>query len=262
MLNFEDILKRYPARLQGFKENILKEYLQYRILDIIYGSRYAGRLVFLGGSAIRIIHKGVRFSEDIDFDNRGLDEKDFSKIAGIIKAELSLDGYTVDVKNVFRGAYHCYVKFPGLLFQQGLSGHKQQRILIQIDAEPQEYEYRPEKFLINMFGIFRYINTVPIALLLSQKIFACLNRKSAKGRDFFDVVFLMAMTGPDYGYLQKRAGIKNKMEMINALRKRSGGINMKLLAKDAAPFLFDASQQDRIALFDRWLEQLQRSSGQ
>jgi predicted nucleotidyltransferase component of viral defense system len=190
MLNLEDILKTYPQRLHGFKENILKEYLQCRILDILYGARFADRLVFMGGTAIRIVHQGMRFSEDLDFDNRGLDENDFNDLANLIQRELTLDGYTVVIKNVFKGAYHCHVIFPGLLFEQGMSGHKEERIFIQVDAEPQRYSYEPGKFLINSFGIFRYINTVPPALLLSQKILACLKRKRGKGRDFFDVVFL------------------------------------------------------------------------
>jgi hypothetical protein len=168
MLNLEDILKTYPERLRGFRENILKEYLQYRILDIIYGSKYADQLVFMGGTSIRIVHDGVRFSEDLDFDNRGLAEADFDGLAGLISRELSLDGYTVEVKNVFKGAYHCRISFPGMLFDQGLSGHKEERILIQIDAEPQLYSYVPDKYLINRFGIFRYINTVSPSLLLSQ----------------------------------------------------------------------------------------------
>jgi predicted nucleotidyltransferase component of viral defense system len=254
MLNFDDILGRYPQRLRAFKENLLKEYLQYRILDIIYGSPYSGHLVFLGGTAIRIVHQGVRFSEDLDFDNRGLDEKKFEDIAAIVQRELSLDGYTVTIKNVVKGAYHCYISFPGLLFEQGMSGHKEERILIQIDAEPQQYAYSPDKFLINQFGIFRYINTVPVPLLLSQKILACLNRKREKGRDFFDVVFLMAKASPDYGYLKERAGIIAKEDLVGALKARITGINMKALANDVEPFLFDPAQKDRVALFEQWLE--------
>ena len=256
MLNLEDILKTYPQRLHGFKENILKEYLQYRILDILYGSSFADRLVFLGGTSIRIVHQGVRFSEDLDFDNRGIDEKDFDSLANLIRRELTLDGYEVVIKNVFKGAYHCHINFPGLLFEQGMSGHKEERILIQIDAEPQRYSYAPEKFLINMFGIFRYINTVPPSLLLSQKIMACLKRKKEKGRDFFDVVFLMGKTAPDYGYLREKVGIGGKEEMIRALRERVDRIDMKGLAQDVEPFLFDPAQKDRISLFKQWLDTL------
>jgi hypothetical protein len=125
-----------------------------------------------------------------------------------------------------------------------------------IDAEPQHYQYSPEKFLINRFGIFRYINTVPSALLLSQKILACLNRKKEKGRDFFDVVFLMGKTTPDYGYLQEKAGIGSKEEMILALQERVDRIDMKTLAQDVEPFLFDPSQKARILLFKQWLDTL------
>ncbi len=253
MLNLEDILARYPERLRGFKENILKEYLQHKILDIIYGSKYAGRLVFIGGTAIRIVHQGVRFSEDLDFDNRGLTQADFEDISALIKRELELDGYNVDLKNVFAGAYHCYIRFPGILFEQGLSGYKQQRILIRIDAEPQNYDYREEKFLLNVFGIFRYINTVPVALLLSQKISACLQREPEKGRDFFDVVFLMAKTEPDYGYLGQKFGIRARQELVAALKERISRINLGALARDVEPFLFDPSQKDRVLLFGDWL---------
>ena len=261
MLNFEDVVKRYPQRMRGFKENILKEYLQNKILDIIYGSKYADHLVFMGGTAIRIVHGGVRFSEDLDFDNRGLSDRDFRNTSDLIRAELSLDGYTVDVRNVLKGAYHCYIRFPGLLFEHGLSGHKQQRILIQIDAQPQGYVYSPEKFLLQQFGIFRYINTVPLPLLLAQKILACLNRKREKGRDFFDVVYLSEMTRPDYGYLEEKAGISTKSALIDALRSRVQGVNLKSLARDVEPFLFEPSQKDRIIHMSDWLERQSAGKG-
>lgn len=254
MLNLEELISSYPQRLQGFKENILKEYLQYKILDIIYRSKYANKLVFLGGTSIRIVYNGTRFSEDLDFDNLGLTEKDFTCVADLIQKELQLDGYQIDIKNVFKGAFHCYIRFPGVLFDQGLSGYKQQRILIQIDAESQKYDFKADKFLLNKFGIFRYILTVPLPLLLSQKIFACLNRKREKGRDFFDVVFLASKTDPDYFYLKQKIGIENKEQVVDALWQRSKKVNLKELANDVEPFLFDPSQKDRVEMFDQWIE--------
>ncbi|MEW5894166.1 MAG: nucleotidyl transferase AbiEii/AbiGii toxin family protein [Candidatus Omnitrophota bacterium] len=254
MLNLEDVLQKYPERLRGFKENILTEYLQYKTLDIIYKSKYADKLIFIGGTAIRIVYQGARFSQDLDFDNQGLSQEDFGKVAEIILRELELDGYQVEIKNVFKGAYHCYIRFPGILYQHGMSGHKQQRILIQIDAEPQHYEKEKTKFLINKFGLFRYINTVSPSLLLSQKIAACLERKREQGRDFFDVVFLMSAAQPDYGYLKMKLDISTKAQMIAALRKRVSGINMEALARDVEPFLFDPAQKERVVLFNDWLD--------
>jgi predicted nucleotidyltransferase component of viral defense system len=256
MLNIDEILGEFPERLRGFKENILKEYLQYKILDIVFGSQYADGLVFMGGTAIRILHGGTRFSEDLDFDNRGLASADFEALSEHIVRELALEGYEVLARNVLKGAYHCHIKFPGLLYAEGLSGYKEERILIRIDAESQNFEYEPARHLLNRFGIFRYIKVVPPALLLSQKILACLRRKRAMGRDFFDVVFLMSKTDPDYEYLRQRADIGDKGELVDALRRRSVELNMQSLAKDVAPFLFDPSQKDRVSRFQEWLATL------
>lgn len=253
MLNFNDILSYYPQKLRIFKENILKEYLQYLILNIVFSTEYSNKLVFLGGTAIRIIHNSTRFSEDLDFDNTGLSKTDFGKISEIIRKQLELEGYNVEIENIFKGAFHCYIKFPGLLFQNELSGHEQEKILIQLDAEPQKYNYRPEKYLLNKFGIFRYINTIPLNLLLSQKICACFTRKRAKGRDFFDVVYLMGKTTPDYKFLEEHLDIKTKRRLVAKLGELSASLDFKKLAKDVEPFLFDPSQKERVTNFKNWL---------
>ena len=69
MLSLQEIEKYYPEKLKKFKRNILREYLQYKILQIIFNSEYANKLSFLGGTALKIIYDNSRFSEDLDFDN-------------------------------------------------------------------------------------------------------------------------------------------------------------------------------------------------
>ncbi|RKY41999.1 MAG: nucleotidyl transferase AbiEii/AbiGii toxin family protein [Candidatus Makaraimicrobium thalassicum] len=256
MLNFNDVLSYYPDKLRVFKENILKEYLQYKILDILYSTKYGRKLVFLGGTAIRIIHNSVRFSEDIDFDNLGLTGSDFKKISDIIKTQLELDGYNVEIKNVLKNAFHCYIRFPGILFQNELSGQKREKILIQLDAEPQKFDYTPGKYLLNKFGLFRYLNVTPVNLLLSQKLCAILTRKKEKGRDFFDVVYLMPKTEPDFEFLKIRLNIGSMKELIARLKKKSENLDFKILARDVEPFLFDPAQKDRILYFQDWLNTL------
>ena len=216
MQNIDDIVKNYPPKLQPFRQYILKEYLQYKILNIIYSSNYSSNLVFIGDTAIRIIHGSTRFSEDLDFDNVLMKEKDLETLSFLIKKELELEGYIVETKNVYKNAFHCYIRFPGILFKQELSGYKEEKILIQIDMEPQNYKYSPDNYLINKFGLFRYLNVAPGNLLLSQKISACLLRKRAKGRDFFDVVYLMSSLKPDWEYLKQVLNIGNKKEITAA----------------------------------------------
>ena len=157
---------------------------------------------------------------------------------------------------MFRSAFHCFIKFPGLLFENQLSGYKEEKILIRLDSESQQYTYAPDKYLLNKFGIFRYINTVPIDLLLSQKITAIFTRKRAMGRDFFDVAYLMSKTDPDYNYLKYKLNIDSKAILIKKLKEKSKKLDFKILAHDIEPFLIEPSQKDRVLYFKEWLDTL------
>ena len=67
MLTLSEIEKVYPESLRGFKRFILREYLQHKLLQILFDSEYANELCFLGGTCLRIVHGNTRFSEDLDF---------------------------------------------------------------------------------------------------------------------------------------------------------------------------------------------------
>ena len=96
------------------------------------------------------------------------------------------EGYSVEIKIVNKGAFQCYIRIPNLLFDNQLSGYKEEKILIQLDTENQNFDYFPKAFLLNKFDIFTKIFYTPKEILLSQKIWAILNRKTPKGRDFYD----------------------------------------------------------------------------
>ena len=177
MLSLKEIQNYYPENLQFFKSFMLREYLQYKILEIIFESKYANNLCFLGGTCLRIVHNNTRFSEDLDFDNFNLSETDFDNIAKIIEKQLLRQGYEIEIKNVFAGAFHCYIRFPKLLFNESISRHKEEKILIQLDTEPQHFDYQPKKLILNKFDVFTSINTTPKDILLAQKFYALINRK-------------------------------------------------------------------------------------
>src|SRR5580693_6416493 len=97
MLALEQIKQQYPENLQAFKRPMLREYLQYKILAIIFASEYAPKLSFLGGTALRIVYDNARFSEDIDFDNFGLTDGEFKQVTEMVKAGLIDEGFKVEV---------------------------------------------------------------------------------------------------------------------------------------------------------------------
>lgn len=248
MLSLQEIEKYYPEKLKKFKRNILREYLQYKILQIIFNSKYANKLSFLGGTALKIIYDNSRFSEDLDFDNFGLEENEFREISILVKKKLELEGYVVEVKNVYKGAYRCYVRIPKLLFDIGLSGYEEEKILIQLDTAPHGFNYKPDRIILNKFDVFTEINVTPLDIILAQKIFAIFNRKVMKGRDFYDVVFLLSKTNPNYEYLQLKLDIKNGQQLKTKLLGLEKEIDLNSLADDLKPFLFDADDK-RVILF-------------
>jgi predicted nucleotidyltransferase component of viral defense system len=256
MLELSQIESFYPQPQRVFKKNILREYLQYKILDIIYDSQYAARLAFMGGTALRIIHGSTRFSEDLDFDNFNLTKEEFEKIIELVEKRLILEGYILESRNVFRGAFHSYLDFPDILYENKISQHKTEKLMIRLDTEPQRVTYHPDKTIINKFDVFTRINVVPPDILLSQKIFAILNRKRAIGRDFFDTVYLFNRTKPNFDYLSSRMNINNIAELKDALFSKCDNLDFKLLSRDVEPFLINLRDTKRVSLFSEFIKTL------
>lgn len=256
MLSLREIQPFYPETLHRFPRFLIREYLQYKILEIIFESKYATNLCFLGGTCLRIVHGNHRFSEDLDFDNTDLNVTDFQDIAAEIEKQLEREGYNVQMKTVMKGAWHCYIKFPGLLFEEGLSVYSEEKILIQLDTEPQHYEYEPDRFILNKFDVFTTILTAPPPLLMAQKIFAIFNRKRSKGRDFFDLIFLMSRNiKPDYNFLNAKLSISNATTLKEKLLEKCGELNFKNMAQDVEPFLFKHSDTKKVEQFTNIVRQ-------
>ena len=256
MLSLKEIQKFYSESLHNAGEFLIREFLQYKILEIIYDSEYANSLVFMGGTCLRLIHGNNRFSEDLDFDNKGVGKNDFSEVSDMIRKALELEGYETEINVVYKGAFHCYLRFPGLLYREGLSGHKEQKILIQLGTEHQNYNYTPEKYLINKFDVFTEILTTPLPTLLAQKFYAVLNRKRNKGRDFFDIAFILSIhREPDWQYLEQNTGISNKTNLKKAILEHCEKIDMKKMEKDVEPFLFQSKDVKKVTLFPQLINQ-------
>lgn len=257
MLTLPEIEKFYPEPLRAHKRFLLREYLQHKILQIIFDSEYATNLAFLGGTCLRIVYGNNRFSEDLDFDNFKIDQSVFESTASIIQQELSKEGYTVEMKTVYKGAYHCFIRFPELLYREGLSGHLEEKILIQLDTEPQDFEFVPEPYLLNRFDVFTQILITPKDLLLAQKFYAILNRPRNKGRDFFDVIFLLSLIDqPNYDYLKMKLNITRASDLKARVIERCDQLDMQEMAKDVAPFLFNPSDVKKILHFPDYLKQV------
>jgi len=257
MLSLSNIGKYYPKKEQFFKKSILREYLQYKILEIIFNSDIGQKLTFLGGTALRIVYNNNRFSEDLDFDNFVLTKEEFISLADEIKRGLELEGYKVEIKNVFKDAYRSYIRIPNILFDNNISNMRNEKIVIQIDTMSHDFNYKRDLKMINKFDVFTQIYVVPLDILLSQKIYAAMNRSRAKGRDFFDIVFLLPQTKPNYEYLEKKIGIKNGQELKEVLISKTSEFNFDTLAKDVEPFLINKGDSKKVKMFISYIHSME-----
>lgn len=260
MLEFDQIKKQYPEHLQGFERSILREYLQCKILQAIFESNQASKLTFLGGTALRIFYDNQRFSEDIDLDNFGLTWDEFSDVVKKVERFLSLEGFEVEVRQIKKAAYHLYLKFPKLLFQQGLSPFREEKVLIQVDTVAQGYDYEPEIKILNKFDVFTEIRVTPISLLLAQKIYTAINRKRPKGRDFYDITFLFARTKPDLDYLYEKMFVNSSGQIKAFVDEIISHYDFNNLANDVAPFLINKKGILRVKKFKYFWEQVDLGS--
>lgn len=256
MLSLKEIEKQYPDYLRGRKRYILREYLQYKVLEIIFNSPYAHKLVFLGGTTLRIVYNNTRFSEDLDFDNFNLSEKDFNDLTKEIQKSMTKIGFDTEIRNVFKGAFRCYLKIPKILWDNELATMPDEKMLIQIDTARYDFSYQADKKILNKFDVFTQIFATPLDILLAQKIFTIFNRKRAKGRDFYDTVFLLGLTKPNYNYLKLKMGIDNWADIKRELLHKTKDLDLNDLAKDVEHFLFKPSDAKRITLFREYIKQI------
>ena len=111
-----------------------------------------------------------------------------------------------------------------------------------------------DKFILNKFDVFTSIRTTPIDILLSQKFLAMTQRRQPKGRDFFDAVFLLGRTKPNYDFLQFRLGISTPTALREHLVSVCEKLDFGMLADDVQPFLFNPGDVQRVLMFPKYVE--------
>lgn len=259
MVDLNLISNFFPALVRDnaiFQKSMLKEYIQLSILDYLSSTNYVRKLCFIGGSNLRLV-KGIdRFSEDLDFDCKELSSEEFVQMSNGILRFLERSGYDVearDKENPRLTAYRRSIYFPQFLFNMGLSGHKEERFLIKIEAEDQGADYRPVIVNVKGCGFYFPFPVPPDSVICAMKASTVIDR--SKGRDFYDLMFLLGQTKPDYGFLSNRKGINNSEELKAAINERLKNIDLKLKAKDFEHLLFNRGNSDRILMFGEFIEE-------
>ncbi len=257
MIQIEQIKNFFPPELREqsiFDKHLLKEYLQLMILDYLSTTPYIQKIIFIGGTNLRLV-KGIdRFSEDLDFDCKDLSKEEFVEMTDGVVRFLERSGFRIetrDKENPRLTAFRRTMYFPELLFDLGLSGHREERFLIKLESQDQGVIYEPVIANIKGCGFFFPFPVPSDGVLCSMKIAAMLAR--AKGRDFYDLMFLLAQTKPDYDFLSTRCGISNQKEFKDRTEELLKTVDLKRKQKDFEHLLFNKANSEKILHFGAFI---------
>ena len=260
MVDLQYIKNHFPVDMQEnpiFRKYMLKEYMQLLVLDFLSSSVHLGNIAFIGGTSLRLV-KGIdRFSEDLDFDCKDFSESDFLKMTDDILVFLQRSGFRVEIRDRQSEklkAFRRNIHFPELLFDLQLSGYREERFLIKIEMQNQGFDYVRNLVNVKRMGFFFPFPVPPDSVLCAMKIAALLSR--AKGRDFYDAIFLLQQTEPDYLYLDAKCKIRNKAELKAALIDVTEKTDLKLKSRDFEHLLFNREKSQRILLFRDFVESM------
>jgi hypothetical protein len=193
-------MKEYLSELAHSKSdplqarNIVREYLQARILA---GLQHAGAmrsLAFHGGTALRFLYAAPRYSEDLDFAlERSSQAYDFRTYLSVIRSDLEMEAYELRFKVSDEKIVHsAFVRFPGLLYELGLSSHLSEVISVKIEVDTQPPAGAGlETTLTRRYVVFNLLHH-DRASLLAGKLHAILHRPYLKGRDLYDLFWYLS----------------------------------------------------------------------
>ena len=259
MIELSTLLGFYPPQIAdnvAFHKYILKEYVELLSLEHLSRSPYVTRLAFIGGTNLRLVYGIDRFSEDLDFDCKDFSENQFIEMTDSLIEYLRMNGLQVeprDKANDKLTAFRRNIYFPKLLFELGLSGHREERFLMKVEAQDQGVGYQPEMAMVNRCGFFFALPVPSQSVMLSMKLSALLTR--AKGRDFYDTIFLWQRTEPDYSFLKLRNGIGDPDELRQALESLLSRIDLNMKRRDFEHLLFNASRSEQVIHFEAFVKE-------
>jgi hypothetical protein len=253
-----NLVKRTTSPIES--KNVAREYLQARILGSLQRSGAMIPLAFHGGTALRFLYSHGRYSEDLDFALEGDRQRyDFRAYLQAIRSELTPEGYQVELKvNDQKTVHSAFVRFPGLLFELGLSPQPGEvlAVKIEVDTNP-PHGAGLSTTVVRRFVVLQ-LQHHDKASLLSGKLHAVLQRPYAKGRDIYDLLWYLSdptWPAPNLILLNNalaqtnwtggRLTEKNWKEQV---RLRLKTLNWNGIVNDARPFVEPGFNVDLLTL--------------
>ena len=236
--------------------NLARESLQASILAALQRAGAMVPLAFHGGTALRFLYSIRRYSADLDFalERPGADYK-FRTYLEAVRADMRREGYDVELARVSdqRAVHSAFVRFPGLLHELGLSGHREEALSVKLEVDARPPAGAGLETTIVRRHVLLRIQHHDRASLLAGKLHAILQRPYPKGRDFYDLIWYLsdrAWPPPNLVLLNNalaqtgwRSAPLAEKNWVTAVRARLRSVQWEVLAADVRPLL--ESAEDR-----------------
>ncbi len=247
-------IEESPSPLKA--RNVMREYLQARLLACLQREGAMIPLAFHGGTALRFLYALPRHSEDLDFALEGNPSAyDLRGYVKAIETEFHREAYEIETRfSVDRPVQNAWIRFPGLLFEMGLSGQRGEifSLKIEVDTNP------PDGAGLETTVVRRYV-TLQLQhhnrpSLLAGKIHAILQRTFTKGRDLYDLLWYLSdpdWPAPNLTLLNNALSqtgwegpTLTEQSWRDTLRQRVEGLEWRNVREDVAPFLERTEELD------------------
>ena len=177
------LIQQLSDRYQTTLDNIVREYFQHLFLAQLYQEKGSERILFKGGTALRIVWQSPRFSEDLDFTGVNVRIRDIEETMQDTLAKIERSGVEADIdeSKETSGGYLAIFYFRT----------KEYKSHIQVEISlRKEKKIRGSSSLIqsDLAPAYTLIH-LDEAVLVGEKIQACLTR--GKARDFYDLYFIL-----------------------------------------------------------------------
>ncbi len=247
-------LKKYTLRKPDDEENALKEILQEIALYALSTTDFFSKALFQGGTALRILHRLPRFSEDLDFILKQPTKNfQWEKYIEQMKKAFSLYGISPEIQDREKAKTTVKKMFLkdnsiGKILKLNFHHHAHKKLLIkfEIDTNPPSGSNEEQKYL--EFPADYSIAAQDLPSNFSGKCHALLCREYLKGRDWFDFLWYVAQKITiNFNFLQnafdqngpweKKSIVFDKTWLIKELKNKIATIDWKKAVYEVEMFV-------------------------
>ena len=241
--------------------NRVREHLQVAILRSLQGAGAMLSLAFVGGTALRVLYRLPRFSEDLDFCLVHDKTYDLRRYLDAVLSDLKRQGYAPEVARLrdARTVQAAFVRFPDLLTELGVAQPRTKALAIRVEVDTNPAPGAVlETTLVRPRDVALRLRHHDPASLLAGKLHAILDRQHTKGRDYYDLAwYLSSPTWPEPNLPLLNAALEQTgwngptlgpTTWAAAVAARVRAVDWATVRADVAPFLEqpqDATLADR-----------------